>query len=185
MEPDPMVARQLLIMRHGKAAWGGPGTRDFDRSLTERGWRDARSVGGRLQAAGLVPDHVVCSSAQRARSTVEAVLGEMDIPLDTVRWCEDIYEATPATLLRVLGEIPAPARCVLIVGHNPGFEMLTTLLAASQLKMPERGAFFPTAGLARLAVLYDSGHEGDFTWGSLHAGSCEVLEMLRPKTIDD
>ena len=62
--------KTLILMRHGKAE-EGPGKPDHDRELAARGRRDAKAAGKWLHAEGLVPDLVICSTAQRTRQTWE------------------------------------------------------------------------------------------------------------------
>ena len=57
--------RRLLLLRHAKTERAGPGERDRDRKLTERGRVDAPIIGAYLARHGLVPDLVLISPATR------------------------------------------------------------------------------------------------------------------------
>jgi phosphohistidine phosphatase len=173
----PTDRRELLLMRHAKSSWGTPGLPDAERGLTSRGRRDATRMGNWLAGSDRMPDHVVCSTALRARGTVERVVDALGIDLDDVRWEERIYEAMPADLLGVLAATPGGAQRVLLIGHNPGLEILVERLARGSVVMPPDGKFFPTAAVAHLAF------EG--RWDALLPGSCELVEIARPRHLDE
>jgi phosphohistidine phosphatase len=167
--------KELLLMRHAKSDWDSGIPRDFDRCLSPRGLRDARRMGRWIADASAVPDHVVCSPAKRVRETVELVLSELGLDPSVVQWEERIYEAAPSDLLHVLGKLPAAATRVLMVGHNPGMEMLVAHLARDPLRLTENGKLFPTATLARL--------ECEAEWNLLPVSGCKVLDLVRPKEL--
>ena len=59
----------LFVCRHAKSAAGGIFTADADRSLNERGRRDAPVMGRYLAEHAGAIDLVLCSAASRARET--------------------------------------------------------------------------------------------------------------------
>jgi phosphohistidine phosphatase SixA len=85
------MSRELLILRHAKSAWNTDAASDFERPLAKRGKKAAPRVGRFLLQQGLVPDFVVSSPAMRARQTVIAVCGQMDINPDQISWDDRIY----------------------------------------------------------------------------------------------
>jgi len=134
--------RRLLLIRHAQA---GNAPLDVDRPLTEHGERQAAGIGQWLQDAGVVPDHVVVSTARRARQTWEAAGAPGATPTIDPR----IYDNTVDDLLAVLGEAPDVATMV-VVGHNPSIGQLAADLGngAADLQLQdqiERG--FPAAGV--------------------------------------
>lgn len=58
---------RLFLLRHAKAKWAEPGSRDYDRALDETGKADAAKVALAMQSAGYLPELVLCSGAKRAR----------------------------------------------------------------------------------------------------------------------
>lgn len=169
----------LLLLRHAKSSWDDPGLADFDRPLAKRGKKAAPEIGAALAAKGLRPDLVLCSSAVRARETLEMVLNALGPPSPEVRYDEDLYMATPATViarLRKQAAPPAPPQCVMIVGHNPGFEELARLLVGSGgtdglARLAEK---FPTCAVAVIAFDADS-------WSAIEAGAGRLVQFLTPK----
>jgi len=121
-----MSSRDILLVRHAHAGNPAPGQDDAARALSATGIHEAKAAGAWLKQHGAAPDRVLCSPAVRAQSTCDlivAALGSSPAQEDA-----RIYEATPATLLRLVDE-SADARCLMLVGHNPGLEALVALLS--------------------------------------------------------
>jgi phosphohistidine phosphatase len=169
----------LLLLRHAKSSWDNPALADFDRPLAKRGKKAAPEIGAALAAKGLRPDLVLCSSAVRARETLELVLNALGPPAPEVRYDEELYMATPATLIARLRKHvanPASAQHVMLVGHNPGFEELARLLVGSggaedRALLAEK---FPTCAVAVIA--FDAGN-----WSAVEAGAGRLACFLTPK----
>jgi len=114
--------KQLILMRHAKAEKDAPSGEDFDRSLTERGREEARSVASALKAYGLKPDLALVSSAARTQETfgqVQTVLGIIPALIS-----DDFYNADSLALRRAVEACEDQASCVLVVAHNPGVQYL-------------------------------------------------------------
>src|SRR5581483_3175945 len=97
-----MSARQLVLIRHSKAAEGDV---DVGRPLAPRGLKDAAAVGQLLKGLGIAADRVVVSSALRARQTWEAAQaqagGKPDVVVD-----DRVYANTVAHLLVMIRQTP-------------------------------------------------------------------------------
>jgi len=135
--------RELLLMRHGKAYAAKAGG-DLARPLKDRGKRAAQRVGVWLDGAGIVPDHVLASSAERASATAEKCGKAMGLDARLVTVDDRLHAADVEQALAVLHELPREARRVLLVGHNPWLPELVAHLCGTA---PQR---FPTAALAHL-----------------------------------
>jgi phosphohistidine phosphatase len=121
--------RELILLRHAHAEAAAAGQDDIDRPLSREGQAEAEAAGQWLKANGYLPDRVVCSSARRARETLEQVLSV--IGYIEQRQEPRIYNATSGDLMAVADEHKDLSR-VLLVGHNPGFEQLAALLSSGQ-----------------------------------------------------
>lgn len=119
--------KTLLLLRHAKSDWSHEGQRDHDRPLNARGKRDAPRIGQLLQAERLVPDLILSSTAKRARKTAQKVVagGELAAPIEET---DALYLAPPETYVQVLQQQNDAVDCILVVGHNPGIEVLSHLL---------------------------------------------------------
>ena len=166
---------ELLILRHGKSDWSS-GTDDFNRPLKDRGKRGAQRIGSWLQQQRLIPDLILCSPAERARTTAEKCCKAMGKATDIVQCDPRIYLAQRQDLMTVLQEIPPTVGRVMLVGHNPGLESLLEFLADDPIDWPEDGKLLPTATLARLQI-----SKG---WGRLQQGRGKLVEIRRPTSLD-
>ena len=63
----------LLLMRHAKAEAPQMGD-DWGRGLTDKGLKQAKIMAKGLESLKLVPDYIVCSSANRTEQTLKRML---------------------------------------------------------------------------------------------------------------
>lgn len=137
-------------MRHAKSAW--PDVPDHERQLARR---DAPAAGRWLRDAGCVPDHVLCSTAVRARQTWQ--LAETGLGTSPpVNFERRVYQASAAGLLDLIHLVPS----LLVVGHDPAVQDLALTLAAAAAgagtgtapsqTLDRMRAKFPTAAIAIL-----------------------------------
>jgi len=159
--------RTLYLLRHAKSSWQDESLADFDRPLKKRG-REAAKLVGKLIASEKVSDLlIVSSSAQRTRETTELVLKSVKAE---VLHDPEIYEADLPSLLEVLSRLSDDRKTVILVGHNPGMEILVRYLTREV-------AVMPTAALAKIVI-------DNSSWKALSEG-CGRLEWLTtPKDIE-
>ncbi|WP_447036581.1 SixA phosphatase family protein [Streptomyces sp. DSM 118878] len=164
--------RKIVLFRHAKADW--PQVADHERPLADRGRRDAPVAGRKLADSGIAFDLALCSSAARTRETWKLAVHELPQRPKTV-YEERLYEASPGELIAVLNETPDDVRNVLLIGHNPGVQGLTDVLAGdaegdARQRLDRRG--FPTA---TFAVLTYSG-----SWKALEPGVATLVDYWAP-----
>jgi phosphohistidine phosphatase len=163
--------KTLLLMRHAKSSWDDATQSDHDRPLNDRGKRDAPRMGELLAEQGLRPDHIVSSSARRARKTARRVAEALGYA-GSIEERDDLYLSPPAVWLAMLHALPNDAECVLCVGHNPTLEGLVWHLGGTRQAMP-------TAAIAQFLL------EGT-SWSELHPGPQLSLRTIwRPKEIEE
>lgn len=161
--------RKLLLLRHAKSSWDDETLSDHDRPLSSRGERDAPRMGTLLAEKQLVPDLILTSTACRARTTAHAVAQAAGFDSHLVE-TEALYHSSPGQILSVLNGQASDESCVMLVGHNPGMEMLASNLA-------NRHEIFPTAAIGAF--------ECDVAdWSSFELGdSVRVIGIWRPKEL--
>ena len=103
--------KTVTLFRHAKSAGkDNPALADFDRPLAGRGQKAAPAMGAALRRHKIEPDLILCSPSGRTRQTLElAGPAAWDTGPET-RFDERIYEASMATLLKLLHELPAKVR---------------------------------------------------------------------------
>jgi phosphohistidine phosphatase SixA len=149
----------VLILRHAKAETWSPVKEDFPRKLTPAGIEHANAIAGWICKNLELPQSILCSPSQRTRETLAPLLSRQP-SLDAVtHFLPQIYHATLNTLETLLDSAFAEADRVLLVGHNPGLEILLGAVTHPR----HQGEFdrLPTGTLA--VVGWESG------WTSGHA----------------
>ncbi len=151
--------QRLVLFRHAKAEVRSAGGEDFDRPLTPRGREDAAAMGALVVDLGLSPDLALVSKARRAQETWTSA--QIAKPGVIVEIRESLYNATADEISRELDGVPADARTVMVVGHNPGLQELAVNLlirdAGSALDVERLSSRFPTATLAVFQIDADGG----------------------------
>ena len=138
---------RLFLLRHAKAGWAQPGMRDFDRPLDASGWTDAEATGLAMRERNLLPELVLCSSAVRARETLEAV--NRHLPTTRIVFVDGLYATDAAGYLELIQRAD-DVDSALVVGHNPMMEDLGFALPGDgdPNARDMLAAGFPTSGLA-------------------------------------
>lgn len=167
----------LHLLRHAKSSWKED-LDDHDRPLSRRGRETARHLGRLLPAATGRLDLVVCSTARRARETLDLVLsGYAPAPKCLIE--DGLYLASAARLLARLKRLDDADDNVLVIGHNPGLHELAVALADAG--SPAGRALvlgkFPTAARASLAIAAPWAALGDRQW--------PLLDYLPPAVFEE
>jgi phosphohistidine phosphatase len=140
---------RLYLVRHAHAAWGSPGVSDFDRPLDDRGRHEARDIAEQAMLAGLAPDFIVTSPAQRCRQTTAALL-EVFRAVQPVEDLALYSGGTEAYLAHILEH--AGRGSLMIVGHNPMVEAVAHHIARMSDVLAPLAAGYPTAGLLAIDI---------------------------------
>lgn len=149
--------RTLFLVRHAKSSWDNPGLRDFDRPLNDRGLHDAPRMGKLLYQIGIRPDLLVSSPAKRALTTAQFFARAFDIPETDIVCNEQIYEAAPSQILRIISGLPDTAETVFLFGHNPTFTDVANHFSAGYVdNLPTCGVIQIVSTAARWAEVYEA-----------------------------
>ncbi|GAA1239189.1 histidine phosphatase family protein [Kitasatospora nipponensis] len=165
---------RIIVLRHAKADW--PPVSDHERPLADRGRHQAPAAGAWLADSGINPDYVLCSTSVRTRETWKLAVHELPKRTRRTVFEERIYEASAGEIIEVLKETPEDVADLILVGHNPGVQNLTEVLAGDvsigdELTRLRQGGF-PTAGLAVLSF------EG--SWKSVEPGVARLVSFYVP-----
>lgn len=169
--------KTLILMRHAKSAWDDPAQKDIDRPLSARGQKAAPRMGAWLAADGYRPDVVLCSTATRARQTLELVQPSLPkgVALEHRR---GLYMASPREMLTEIGKVPEMVETVMLVGHNPGIGSLASLLCGGgdPKALANLHGKFPTAAIAVLSF-------NVARWSDIAAGAGTLRAFTRPRDL--
>ena len=170
--------KTLILMRHAKSSWKDVTLEDHDRPLKKRGRRATPRMARWLAARGPLPDRVLCSSARRARETLDLMRAATP-ELPEAEILPALYKAAPAALLDALRRQPEESGRLMLIAHQPGLGELLRLLARDVRRPEDRRAFetFPTAALAVL--------EADIAaWSGLGPGTVELAAFVAPRELE-
>lgn len=156
--------KTLLLARHAKSDWGDPSARDHDRVLNERGLRDAPAMAGRLHDEGVPLQHIVSSTALRARRTADAYATAFRLEVGDE---SALYAASARTILSVAAGLPDDVDVAMLVGHNPG-------MADAVAELTGQFVEFPTCAIAECAVDVEA-------WSELIEGSGRLVALRIPR----
>jgi phosphohistidine phosphatase len=146
-----MASHQLILIRHSKAA---DGPDDSLRSLSERGRRDAASIGTWLHGLSLKPNLAVTSNARRAAETWDLAAAAFDEAPPVIS-DRRIYDNTPESLLEVIAETGIGVATLAVIGHNPSIGTLALNLDGGQGDVAARASLargYPTSAVAVFAI---------------------------------
>ena len=168
-----------MLLRHAKSSWDDRTLSDFDRPLNDRGRQAAPLIGGHLCAIGLIPDQILCSTAVRTRETCDLV--NKAFPAETataIAYDDRLYHASSSEMLEVIKDAPAAVDRLLVIGHNPGIQILATSFAgdATTEDAAHLNEKYPTAAL----TVFDVPNSG---WRDLNFEDARLRSFTTPKRL--
>ncbi|MGI9422269.1 MAG: SixA phosphatase family protein [Hyphomicrobiaceae bacterium] len=171
--------RSLFLFRHAKSNWDNPSLSDHDRQLSARGRGAAPRMGRYIVEQSLMPDLIICSTAVRTRETLRLALPDIDGGQPMIVFDADLYECSLSTLLDIVQGVAADVKTLMLIGHNPGLQLLALTLAhAGDSDHYKRITHkFPTAALATLTFDVDD-------WSFVRPGTGELRGFMTPKLLD-
>jgi phosphohistidine phosphatase len=163
----------LYLLRHAKSSWREPGLDDHDRPLNKRGRHSAKIMAKYLRRSEIKPDLVICSTATRAKQTLDPIIKAVNPPKVILK--RKIYGGTQQELWKQLWNIPKRAKSVLLIGHSPALHDLALELAQTDKPLPFKSEKFPTGAMASFRF------RG--AWKALEPHTAELISFIAPKTI--
>lgn len=128
------MLRRLIVMRHAKSSWNTTASSDHERPLNDRGRRDAPRIGAKLVELGWTPDFILSSDAQRTQETTAGLNESFPEPVPAT-FLRSLYLAGPKSVREETAHVDDSVECLLVLGHNPGWEQLVYDLSGEQVVM--------------------------------------------------
>jgi phosphohistidine phosphatase len=171
--------KQLVLLRHAKSNWDDPLLADFDRPLAKRGRKAGQRLAAWLKKQRIRPDAVLCSPSVRTRETLALIADAIGDQVP-VAYDKGLYLAEAEDLLMRLRHVDSAAKCVMVIGHNPGMQELALALLRpgakkSHAKLAEK---FPTAAAACFDLPISA-------WSELQLADGTLTKFVKPADIDD
>lgn len=136
--------KTLTIVRHGKSDWSNYELADYDRPLKARGFNDAYKMAMRLKETGNLPQVFITSPANRALYTSIIFSRVLFNDFDNIKINDDLYLASPRTILTTVRQVSNGYDHVAIFGHNPGVTSFANDFISDYIDN------IPTSGFVRL-----------------------------------
>ena len=166
------MAKQLILVRHGKSDQSTGGLSDFERPLNHRGNKNAMEMAERLAKKNLIAKLIVSSPAKRALTTAQHFSEIWNETINHIQLEPTIYEANTTALLNVVNKLNNKYDRIALFGHNPGITDFVNYLADAHIYN------LPTAGVAVIDFPFD-----DWSLVSQHTGSLFLFDS--PKKEDE
>lgn len=167
---------RLYILRHAKSSWAEAGTKDYDRSLNERGSADMQKLAPVLRERKYLPGRVYSSPSLRTRMTMHGVILAYDDP-PVIDYLENLYSGSADTYMKIIkgNETPEP---LMIVGHNPCCAELAVRLVGEGPEeiVGKMSTKFPTGTLAVIDFPIDE-------WMALAPGTGTLVDLVLPREL--
>ena len=160
--------KNLYLVRHAKSTREYPELTDFERPLNIRGRIDAPVMSELLKKMGALPDLILTSPANRTMATARLFAEHLNYPQNKIQVVEEIYEAWRETLVDVLKTIDSKNESVILIGHNPGLQLLAEYLT----DFPHDN--IPTCGIVGLELDIDN-------WAAIKEKSAKLMFFEYPK----
>lgn len=168
--------KTLYFLRHAKSDWNNFDLSDHERPLNARGQRACAKIGRMLVTRGFSPDRVLCSSAVRARETLDRVMVAAECTWP-VTFEPKLYGASADSILSLIRQQSDAADSLFLVGHNPGFQDIVVGLTGNEKSEGTLARVIrkmPTAGFAELSFDTDS-------FKSIGVGKGCLVDFFKPK----
>jgi len=164
--------RTIILIRHAKSSWDNPGQPDFERTLNERGKRNAAEMAIRLRKRLPEIDLFVSSTATRAKKTAELFMKEYKSDSDKLMLVPELYQAEPDSFLSTISGLSDVYQSVAIFAHNPGITYFINRLTQVHID------HLPTCGIFAVCSTLE-------TWIVFEEAEKEFLFFDYPKAAAD
>lgn len=159
---------RIGLVRHAKSSWDNPTLNDHDRSLNDRGLRDAPIMAEQVKLIFGVPELLISSTANRALSTAKIFREKMEMDPSTLEEKHEIYHAAEENVLDVISSIN-DVSYALLFGHNPTMTFLANSFTGGDMI-----SNVPTCGVVMLESTASS-------WLELNISNTKRIQFIYPK----
>ncbi|KZM48090.1 histidine phosphatase family protein [Labrenzia sp. OB1] len=170
---------RLLLLRHAKSDWGDDGIADIDRPLNSRGKTAAVTIARYMKDAGLLPNQILCSTAQRTRETLAGLLPFLPQEAQ-IHLISNLYQQSEDDYSGLIRKHGGRAQNLMVIGHNPATEdtALSLTGTADAQAMSDLQEKYPTGALA--VIDFDIAE-----WAELHPKTGHLERFTRPRDLKD
>jgi len=158
----------LYLLRHAKSSWDDPELKDFERPLASRGIDDVPVMAARFQGRGGQLACIICSPANRAKSTARLFAKNIEFDVDDIISNPELYFAGTPMFLKAASHVDETCDSAMLVGHNPAITEFANAMANCDIDN------IPTCGLVEMRLPIEH-------WNDIDTGTADLLEFDYPK----
>ncbi len=166
---EAVMLKNLLLIRHAKAAAFGDEPGDHGRALCQKGMDQLDRLSEQLSAANILIDRALVSSAVRTCQTWDG-LAANGIN-GTAHIIEELYLASAEQIEQQIWLHGQEAETVAVIGHNPGIAVLAW-------KLLEKGSTDDLVAGDRLRTSFKTAFAAYFAMGQEKP---KLLKLLDPR----
>ncbi|MGM5470425.1 SixA phosphatase family protein [Flavobacteriaceae bacterium LMO-SS05] len=159
--------KNIVLVRHAKSSWDHH-VSDDKRPLANRGIADAHLVSQKFKAHSYQPDRIFSSPANRALSTCNIFLKNLEISDIKLALSPELYDFSGEKVVDFIKSIDKPLNNVIIFGHNYAFTSVANRFGNVYIDN------VPTCGLVWIQFDVD-------TWNAIDKGTTKLI--IRPKDL--
>ncbi len=109
--------KKIILVRHAKSSWEED-VIDHERSLNDRGFKDADLVSTYFLDHFFNVDLLLSSDAKRAMTTANLFIDKLNIDREKVGFKHELYDFAGMNLLEVVKSCHVTVNDLMIFGHN-------------------------------------------------------------------
>ncbi len=164
--------KKLFLLRHAKSLKDDSNLEDHERTLNDRGFEEAPLTGKYLFTNKDLPDLIICSTALRAKQTLELILKELNKNIKVI-YDKKIYDEDAKTIFKLISKTDNLINTLMIVGHNPDITHILELAIREEFPYDN----FSTSGLAIIKFNINS-------WDEINLHKGELISFTTPKSLE-
>ncbi len=159
--------KTITFIRHAKSD-RKQDVPDFERPLNDSGKNDAPLMGQVIKADFILPDLIISSPANRAKTTARFIAAETGYPEQEIVYLDDLYFADTETFLSIIRDMENDFDSIYMVSHNPGITYIVNRTS------DKRVDHMPTCGVAQIQFNVKS-------WADIADKSGKMVRFDKPK----
>ena len=137
--------KTLFLVRHAKSVNHLTAAADINRSLNERGIKDATEMAKKLVKHNILIDRFVSSPAVRAKMTAEIFVNQYNRKAEEIQFAPELYHGSPEIFDRVIAGLDDQFDHVAVFAHNPGITEYAGSLTSTRISHMPTGSSFAVA----------------------------------------
>ncbi len=154
--------KKLYLLRHAQAQQNI--NNDRARTISTQGGLEIEQVASQFKAKKMLPDVTFCSTSVRTIQTLDRLQMYSHVKLK-VEYTDQLYGVSLEELVNFLRAIDVHIKNVMVVGHNPTMNELSSYLISERKEV-----IFGTANLLAMTLHIDN-------WGDIGMG-CAIMDWL-------